>query len=216
MPIALVDISHTYNDGTAGLRSVSISIEPGTLTAFVGPSGSGKTTLLSILGLLLIPTRGTVSYNGADVLARRLAAFRWKFNIAWVFQTANMLPRRTALDNVMLASLARGQQSEAARDGAVQALGNVGLSSKADVPVRQLSGGEVQRVGIARALSTTPHYLFADEPTGQLDRASTSGVLDSFRSLVDRGSTAVLATHDPFVASACHQVIRLVDGALIL
>lgn len=209
--LALEHVTHTYSDGTTAVNGVTLQFRSGELTALVGPSGSGKTTLLSIAGLLTRPTTGTVDLNGQRIGTGLLQARR-HHDVAWIFQTSNVFGRRTALDNVQTALLAAGVPTRQATERAVAALAAVSLTHKQHTPARLLSGGETQRVGVARAFARRPAFLFADEPTGQLDRASTQLVLDGLRSLARQGGAIVIATHDQFVAESCDRTIRLVDG----
>ena len=194
--------------GRPVLDAVDLSIEAGGVTAVVGPSGSGKTTLLAVLGGLLTPDAGRVALRrpggepsppGPDV--------------SWVLQTVNVLPDRTALENVSLGAHARGLGVDASLTEAGVRLDQVGLGERARTPARLLSGGEVQRVVIARALASHRPIVLADEPTGQLDRATTATVMDSLvRTAADR--CVVVVTHDPEVAGRCRRVLRLQDGRL--
>ncbi|MBI2766363.1 MAG: ATP-binding cassette domain-containing protein [Chloroflexi bacterium] len=180
--------------------------------ALMGPSGSGKTTLLSILGMLTIPTAGTVLLDGQPPLrARGRTRLRAEL-FSWVFQGVNVLPRRSAVDNAALGLLARGMRYSQSMGTALAALEVVGLHGLADRRIDTLSGGEVQRVCIARALATRPRYILADEPTGQLDRANTAVAIDALVGRRPRGTAVVIATHDPFVAGHCDVVVQLVDG----
>lgn len=213
--LELCGISHRYHaSGPPVLRDVSLRIEPGVSVALMGPSGSGKTTLLMILGLLLAPSDGQVVLDGQPLPrhGRGLAGLRAEL-FGWVFQSVNVLPRRSALDNASLGLLTRGATVAQARIAGAEALASVGLGSAHEQPVHTLSGGELQRVCIARALAARPRFILADEPTGQLDRANTEGVIEALVSNRPDGTSIVIATHDPLVASHCDRVLRLVDGA---
>jgi len=215
--LELRHISHRYRPGAAAvLRDVSLRIEPGVSVALMGPSGSGKTTLLTILGLLLAPSEGEVVLDGEPLSrqGRALAGLRARL-FGWVFQSVNVLPRRSALDNAALGQLARGASVADARAAGASALAAVGLARVAEQPVHTLSGGELQRVCIARALAARPRFILADEPTGQLDRANTEGVIEALVNNRPEGTSIVIATHDPLVATHCDRVIRLADGAAL-
>lgn len=192
-----------------------MSISAGETIALVGPSGSGKTTLLSIIGLLSAPTSGTVLINGVPAPRgdRHRSALR-RLHFSWVFQTTNALGTRTVIDNVALGALALGMPRDAAVHGGMAALSATGLTDLAHRPARTLSGGELQRACIARALSTNPPVLLADEPTGQLDRLTSKTVLDALWAARPPGTAMVLATHDDSVSDRCDRQFRLVDGVI--
>lgn len=212
--LALRDVSHRYSaDGAAVLAGVSLRIQTGETVALMGPSGSGKTTLLTILGLLVTPSAGTVVLDDETLPdgGRALARIRAE-RFGWVFQTANALPRRTALDNAALGLLVRGETRNAARQQAMAALESVGVAHLADKEARQLSGGELQRVCIARAIAAHPSFILADEPTGQLDHATTLAVTAALLRHRPTGAAVILATHDAEVARQCSRLIRVVDG----
>lgn len=208
------DVSHTYVGAVSPvLREVSLSFASGSLSALTGPSGSGKSTLLSILGLLFPPTLGDVwvkqrSAHGSrrDRLAARTSEF------AWVLQGNNVLPGRTALDNVMVGCIGLGISRKIARQKAFTALHNLGLRQRVDQPVALLSGGELQRVTLARALVSEKPVILADEPTGQLDRDNTQMVCEALQFCAAAGRTVVLATHDEYVAETCDFRFNLIDG----
>ncbi len=190
------------------LAGASLSIDKGEKVAILGPSGSGKSTLLSVLGGLVRPTAGTVHVD-TDERPGRLRDVS-----AWVLQTVNVLPERTALDNVAVAGLTRGLSHADARRDAIAHLAAVGLGDRTNDQARVLSGGEVQRVVIARALASRRPFVLADEPTGQLDRATSDVVLDAlFTTAV--GAAVVIVTHDPAVAARCERVARIEDGAVV-
>lgn len=192
-----------------------MSISPGETVALVGPSGSGKTTLLSIIGLLSAPTSGTVLINGvAAPRGDRHRSVLRRQHFSWVFQTTNALGARTVIDNVAMGALALGMPRDAAVRVAMAALSATGLTGLANRPARTLSGGELQRACIARALSTNPSVLLADEPTGQLDRRTSKMVLDALWAARAPGTAMVLATHDDSVSDRCDRRLRLVDGAI--
>lgn len=180
MTLALDSVSHYYRLGHLVVDDVTLSIDSGESIALMGPSGSGKTTLLSILGLLTIPSYGTVRLDGRELLQRRDDLNRHRGLFAWVFQTANVLNYRTVLDNAALGLLAHGLARRQADARAYDVLESVGLADRARDPVVDLSGGEVQRVCIARAVAVAPRFILADEPTGQLDGQTSVRVLTPF------------------------------------
>lgn len=214
MSLELIGIGHTYRrGGSPVLGDVNLEIGPGESIALIGPSGSGKTTLLAIIGLLLRPSAGEVLVDGlpAPRSGEAAAAMRWG-EFAWVFQSVNALPRRSALDNASLGLLVAGVPRDAARRAALAMLESVGIGELWAREARTLSGGELQRVCIARALAVRPRFLLADEPTGQLDQATTLAVIDALITAKPPPTTVIVATHDPEVAARCGRVIRLRDG----
>jgi putative ABC transport system ATP-binding protein len=208
-------VTVVYGRGEAAvtaLRRVDLSVDAGEHVGLVGRSGSGKTTLLHLLGGLVVPTEGDVLLAGEpmsslDAAARGEARAR---SVAYVFQGANLLPTFTAFENVAFAAHVSGRQEDPSR-----LLGLVGLSAKLDALPPELSGGEAQRVGIARALAQQPELLLCDEPTGQLDSDTGSRVLDLLEALHARlGFALVIATHDPDVAARADRIVTLEDGAI--
>ncbi len=190
------------------LAHLECDIPSGATAAIVGPSGSGKTTLLSILGGLLAPQEGSfrcIGDDGAAHVPRDVST--------WVLQTVSMLPDRSVLDNVCLGAFLDGADRQTARDRAGRALADMGLAGREHDVARELSGGEIQRAGIARALCSERPVLFADEPTGQLDADTTSHVLDAL--LANARRTVLLVTHDAEAAARCDVTLRLVDGRLV-
>ncbi|MEU6979408.1 MULTISPECIES: ABC transporter ATP-binding protein [unclassified Streptomyces] len=213
------DLHREYGRGTAAvraLRGVSVRLERGTFTAVMGPSGSGKTTLLHCLAGMDRPTRGTVWWGDTEVSRlpeRRLAALR-RDRIGFVFQAFNLMPAMTVAQNVELPGRLAGRRPERAR--VLDALARVGLAGRERHRPGQLSGGQQQRVAIARALVGRPEVLFADEPTGALDRATGHEILGLLRTGVDRdGQTCVMVTHDPVAAGYADRVLLLADGVVV-
>jgi lipoprotein-releasing system ATP-binding protein len=201
------------------LKGVSLSIARGETAGVVGISGAGKTTLLQILGTLDRATSGRVLYGGKDVTdlrADEMAAFRNR-SVGFVFQSHNLLPEFTVLENVTLPCLIARMDPAEARRRAVALLGEVGLSERISHRTGEISGGEQQRTAICRALVMEPSVLLADEPTGNLDRATASGVVDLLLSLNrSRGLSLLMVTHNDQVASRLHRVIRIDDGRIAL
>ena len=217
--LELVDVGKTYRSGSlevTALCGVSVTIELGEFVAIRGPSGSGKSTLMHILGCLDVPTSGSFHLAGEDVSALdedQLADVRNR-HIGFVFQQFNLLPYLTAWRNVELPLLYAGTDRTERRRRALLALDQVGLADRADHKPGELSGGQQQRVAVARALVTEPALLLADEPTGNLDSASTREVLDLFAELNRRGRTVVLITHEPDVAARAGRTVLIHDGSV--
>jgi len=199
------------------LKGVSLSLARGETAGVVGISGAGKTTLLQILGTLDRATSGKVLYGGRDVTglpADEMAAFRNR-SVGFVFQSHNLLPEFSVLENVMLPCLIARIDPAEARRRAVALLGEVGLSERVSHRTGEISGGEQQRTAICRALVMEPSVLLADEPTGNLDRATAAGVVDLLLSLNrSRGLSLLMVTHNDQVASRLHRVIRIDDGRI--
>jgi lipoprotein-releasing system ATP-binding protein len=199
------------------LRGIDLSIRKGEVAAIVGPSGAGKTTLLQILGTLDRPDTGQVSVSGTDVLRLRdseLSRFRC-CHIGFVFQFHQLLPEFSALENVMIPRLLAGQSDRQARLRASELLARMGLADRAAHKPAELSGGEKQRVAVARALANCPDVIFADEPSGSLDTRNRADLHRLFFELRDQlGQTFVIVTHDESFASGCDRIIRLIDGKI--
>ncbi|GAA2647954.1 ABC transporter ATP-binding protein [Nonomuraea recticatena] len=210
----------TYGEGDAqvrALRGVSLDVERGDYVAIMGASGSGKSTLMNILGCLDIPSGGRYLIDGTDVGAldeHQLAILRNR-KIGFVFQSFNLIPRMSALANVELPLTYGGVGVAERRSRALAALERVGLADRVHHDPNELSGGQQQRVAVARALVTAPSLLLADEPTGNLDTASTREVLDIMDQLSEAGRTIVIITHEDDVATHAKRVVRLVDGEII-
>lgn len=216
------DVWKEYGNGpqaVVALRGVSFHVEkPGQVTVVLGPSGSGKTTLLSILGGLDRPTRGQVRLDGQDLVtldSQQLTQLRcWK--IGFVFQTFNLIPNLTALENVMLPMEFAGVDGKEAKHRAMSLLDQVGLGRRASHTPSRLSGGEQQRVAIARALANSPELVLADEPTGNLDSSTGDEVVTLLRDLVKReGKTLVVVTHDARLADLADIRLQMRDGQII-
>ncbi|MEM9857299.1 MAG: ABC transporter ATP-binding protein [Bacteroidota bacterium] len=211
------EIAKIYRMGTQtveALKSVSIEINQGEYVAFMGPSGSGKSTLMNIIGCLDTPSAGTYILNNNDVsdlTENELAEIRNK-EIGFVFQTFNLLPRASSLENVALPLIYAGYGKDDRDEMALQALTNVGLGERADHKPNELSGGQRQRVAIARALVNNPSIILADEPTGNLDTKTSYDIMDLFQHLHDKGNTIIMVTHEDDIAHYAHRIIRLRDG----
>ena len=198
------------------LSETFLSVERGEYVSIIGPSGSGKSTLLHLLGLLDRPSDGDYYLDGLPTAALSetdRAALRGG-RIGFVFQAFHLLPHRTVLDNVLLATLYSGVPRAERRERALAALDRVGLSHRLGFVPTVLSGGERQRVAVARAVVASPHVLLADEPTGNLDTVNTAGVLDLFDELHAEGLTLVVITHDDEVSRRAGRQVRIIDGHL--
>jgi putative ABC transport system ATP-binding protein len=198
------------------LRPTDFVVAAGDYVAVVGPSGSGKSTLLHLLGLLDRPTSGEYLLDGKPTAAareRERARLR-AGHIGFVFQAFHLLPHRSVLENVLLATLYAGVPRAQRRDRALAALERVGLAHRVGFDPTLLSGGERQRVAVARAVVASPRVLLADEPTGNLDTVSSAGVLDLFDELHEDGLTLVVITHNPEVSERAGRVAHIVDGVL--
>jgi ABC-type lipoprotein export system ATPase subunit len=216
--IELVDVRKTYRKRTEEIRAldgVSLSITAGEFVAVMGPSGSGKSTLMNVLGLLDTPDAGTYLLDGSDVrtlTADQRATIRNE-RIGFVFQAFHLLPRATAVENVEL-PLVYSERQDGGGLGR-KALARVGLGDRATHYPNELSGGQQQRVAIARALVQEPALILADEPTGNLDSASSGEILDIFRSLNRTGTTIVVITHDLNVARRADRMVSIADGRIV-
>ncbi len=210
--IAAKSLTKRYN-GTIALDKVDLEVAPGEWLAIMGPSGSGKTTLLNLIGCLDVPTEGQLWVAGTEIgsmAGRELTRFR-RETVGLVFQQFYLVPYLTALENVMLAQYFHSMADEAE---ARKALEGVGLGHRLHHLPSQLSGGEQQRVCIARALINEPKLVLADEPTGNLDKTNEELVLHLFQELHAKGHTVVMVTHDPEVSSLAQRTVHLDHGRL--
>lgn len=198
------------------LKNVSLTVEEGEYVAIMGPSGSGKTTLMNIIGCLDRPTSGTYELAGENVLKlkdRELSDLRLK-SIGFVFQSFQLMPRESAVENVALPLSYAGVRKKERRIRATKALERVGLGDRVNFRPTQLSGGQKQRVAIARAMVNHPKILLADEPTGALDSKSGEQIMELFDSLNEEGVTIVMITHDPRIAAKAKRIVRIIDGEI--
>jgi putative ABC transport system ATP-binding protein len=218
--IEITDVTKSFRSGEVtvdALRGVSFTVQHGEFVAIMGPSGSGKTTLLGILGCLDRPTTGSYVLVG-DEMATLDETTRARVRgerIGFVFQAYNLIPRTTAYKNVELPLVYAGVPARERRSRVLEALDSVGLAARVGHFPNQLSGGEQQRVGIARALVVEPSVVLADEPTGNLDSASAQDVLTILERMNEFGTTIVMVTHSREVAEHASRVIRLADGHVV-
>ena len=219
----ILSLDRVFKEYTQGrepvpvLRNISMTVQEGDYLAIMGPSGSGKTTLMNLLGCLDVPTSGTYILDGKDVGSAsddELAQIR-NSTIGFVFQNFHLMPKMTALDNVMLPMLYGGIPMKKRRRRAEEALKLMGLADRMDFYPNQLSGGQCQRVAIARAIVSSPKLLLADEPTGALDTASGEQIMEIFRQLNARGITIIMITHEPHIAQRADRILYIRDGRLI-
>ena len=219
--IEATEITMTLGDGAArvdALKGINLSLGGGELTLLMGPSGSGKTTLLSVLGCMLSPTSGTVQIRGrstSGLTSEQLAELR-RENVGFVFQSYHLFPTLTAAENVRLALDVRGECSSLARVKADKALATVGLSHKANAFPRALSGGEQQRVAVARAIVGDASVVLADEPTAALDGENGHAVMTVLAEIAkDRARAMFIVTHDPRIMPFADRILRIEDGRIV-
>lgn len=222
MADSLIKITNIKRDFPLGneivyvLKGIDLEIKKGEYVALMGPSGSGKSTLMNILGCLDTPTSGTYILNGKHVSEMQddeLAGIRNK-EIGFVFQTFNLMPRTTALDNVALPMVYAGFSKSERIERATEVLKQVGLDDRMDHKPNQLSGGQRQRVAVARALVNRPSIILADEPTGNLDSKTSVEIMNLFNEIHTNGNTVILVTHEEEIAAYAHRIIRLRDGII--
>lgn len=218
--ISLMGITKTYSTGDVdfpALRGIDLEIDDGEFVAIMGPSGSGKSTTMHIIGALDTPTSGTYRLGGKDISKLNedeLAVIRNR-DIGFVFQSFNLLPRTTVQKNVERPMMYAGVSAAERRARANQALKLVGLEEKAQNLSNQLSGGQIQRVAIARSLVMTPKLILADEPTGNLDTQTALHIMKFFQALNEQGHTIVLITHEEEIAAFAERRIKLKDGLIV-
>lgn len=219
MLIDIRDLCKVYRMGDVevhALRGVSFTAEKGELIAIMGPSGSGKSTLMDILGCLSKPTDGEYYLEGEEVgklSDNRLAEIRNR-KIGFVFQSFNLLPRTTALHNVELPLIYGGVRRRERRVRSQEALDAVGLGDRVHHKSNELSGGQIQRIAIARALVNNPSMIFADEPTGNLDTSTSKDIMAIFQRLNEEGNTIIMVTHEAEIAEYAQRVIHIRDGLI--
>ena len=215
--ISIKDLKKTYIMGmeeVRALQSITLDVQRNEYMALMGPSGSGKSTLMNLLGCLDTPTSGDYYLNGANVSVMsdsELAEIRNR-EIGFVFQTFNLLPRLTALDNVALPLVYAGLSKSERNDKAASVLESVGLGDRITHKPNELSGGQRQRVAIARALVNDPAIILADEPTGNLDTKTSIEIMEILERIHENGNTIIVVTHEPDIAEHCHRIVRLRDG----
>jgi putative ABC transport system ATP-binding protein len=212
--VSIRDLSIRFG-GNDVIQGLDLDVDEGEMLAITGPSGSGKSTLMQIIGCLDRPDDGSYVLAGEDVSRMgtdQLAEIRNR-RIGFVFQTFNLLPRMTALENVELPLLYAGLRH--AKDRAAEALKRVGLGDRMHHGPNQLSGGQRQRVAIARALITEPAILLADEPTGNLDSKTGDEIMAFFKSLNEAGHTIIVVTHEPDIAAQCRRQVHIRDGQVV-
>ena len=219
MIVQLENVFKSYSQGREPvpvLHDISMTVDQGEYIAIMGPSGSGKTTLMNLLGCLDVPTSGKYLLEGQDIgsLSDDALADIRNQSIGFVFQNFHLLPKMTALDNVALPLLYRGVPLKERRTRAEAALKLMGLGERMDFYPNQLSGGQQQRVAIARAIVGGPKLLLADEPTGALDTASGTQIMDIFRRLSQRGITIIMITHEHSIAQCADKIYHILDGRL--
>ena len=222
MKTPIIDIKGITRDFQLGnetvnvLKGIDLLINKGEYVALMGPSGSGKSTLMNILGCLDTPTSGSYILNGKQVSEMHddeLAEIRNK-EIGFVFQTFNLMPRTTALDNVALPMVYAGFSKDERNKRATEVLTQVGLADRMDHKPNQLSGGQRQRVAVGRALVNKPSIILADEPTGNLDSKTSLEIMKLFGEIHANGNTVILVTHEEDIAAHAHRIIRLRDGII--
>ena len=219
--LQIKDVSKIYelgNNQVISLNNVSLNVEKGDLVSVIGPSGSGKSTLLYTIGGLLTPTNGHVIVGGTQIYqlsSKERARFR-RENLGFIFQTFELLPYLTAQENVMLPLHLAGVSSEEQKASAIDALEKVGLGKRAEHKPTELSGGEQQRVAVARGIVNNPSVLLADEPTGNLDQKTGNEIMKLLVDLHEKeGLTLIFVTHDPAKARLAGTVVEMIDGHIV-
>jgi len=217
--LELSDVTKEYRIGGQTVRAldgVDLRIDPGEFTSIIGPSGSGKSTLLHLFGALDNPDSGSIRFRGKEIGSlpeERQAEFR-RHQVGFVFQFFNLLPTLTAWENVAIPKLLDGNGLRKAKPRAMELLERVGLADRAGHRPAELSGGQMQRVAVARALIMDPPLILADEPTGNLDSATGAAILELLGELAREGNSIVMVTHDPGAVRYCDRVVTLRDGRI--
>ena len=217
--IEIRDICKIYNPGENEVRAldhVSLTIKRGEFVAIIGQSGSGKSTLMNLLGCLDVPTSGDYILNGSDVAIMKddeLSDIR-NAEIGFIFQGFNLIPSLTAFENVELPLIYRGVEKKTRKKLSEAALAKVGLSNRMTHKPSEMSGGQQQRAAITRAIAQAPPVILADEPTGNLDSASSKEIIQILKELHNEGRTVILITHDNEIAAQSKRVIRIKDGKI--
>lgn len=217
--IKMKKIKKIYGTGHAkveALRNIDLEIKENEFVGLIGPSGSGKSTLMNIMGCLDVPTSGEYYFEGKSVESynhNQLAEIRNE-KIGFVFQNFNLLPYATAFENVEIPMIFKGIKARKRKSRVMELLGKVGLAERASHKPGELSGGEMQRVALARSLANNPRLILADEPTGNLDTKSGDEILAIFEDLWKQGHTLVVITHNPNISSRAQRIIHLIDGAI--
>jgi putative ABC transport system ATP-binding protein len=218
--ISMQQVSKTYHSGAISfeaLREIDLTIRSHEMVAVIGASGSGKSTLMNLMGCLDTPSRGIYEFGGRDVSRLKPAEMADLRNrsIGFVFQSFHLLPYATAIENVEMPLLFAGVQARDRRERALEMLDRVGLAERAHHLPTQLSGGEMQRVAVARSMANNPKVILADEPTGNLDSRTGRGILDLFVKIWNDGGTIVLITHDLGLARSCSRILKIQDGRIV-
>ncbi len=217
--IKMKNIKKIYGAGSVqveALKDINFEVETNEFVGLIGPSGSGKSTLMNIIGCLDVPTSGEYFFEGESVERfnhNQLAEIRNE-KIGFIFQNFNLLPYATAFENVEIPMIFKGVKARARRARVMELLDRVGLAQRASHKPNELSGGEMQRVAIARSLANNPSLILADEPTGNLDTKSGDEILAVFESLWNEGHTLVVITHNPNISARAQRIITLKDGMI--
>lgn len=218
--VQVKEVKKIYRMGeveVAALQNISLEVKKGEFVSMMGPSGCGKSTLMHIVGCLDRPTSGHVLLDDVDIDELdddRLADIRNK-KVGFVFQTFNLLPKLNAVENIELPLIYAGMSFEARRKKAIELLAMVGLEKRAYHKPTELSGGQSQRIAIARALANNPSIILADEPTGNLDSKSGADIIHLFKELNSQGITLIIVTHDQEIADQSKRIVRLKDGLIV-
>jgi putative ABC transport system ATP-binding protein len=217
--IKMKNIQKIYGTGSIqveALKDINFEVETNEFVGLIGPSGSGKSTLMNIIGCLDVPTSGEYFFEGESIESfnhNQLAEIRNE-KIGFIFQNFNLLPYATAFENVEIPMIFKGVKARARRARVMELLDRVGLAQRASHKPNELSGGEMQRVAIARSLANNPSLILADEPTGNLDTKSGDEILAVFESLWNEGHTLVVITHNPNISGRAQRIIKLKDGMI--